>query len=75
MGAGTHKFSILIYNLLLLVWDTQFCGHNHDFAMGELLFYLLHILEERKALTTEIDCDQTAMGLPPVRYALFLIAG
>jgi hypothetical protein len=26
------------------------------------------------ALTPEIDCDQTAMGLPPVTTAVFLIA-
>jgi hypothetical protein len=26
------------------------------------------------ALTSEMDCDRTAMGLPPVRCAVFLIA-
>jgi hypothetical protein len=26
------------------------------------------------ALTPEIDCDQTAMGLPPFTSAVFLIA-
>jgi hypothetical protein len=26
------------------------------------------------ALTAEIDCDQTAIGLPPVTAAVFLIA-
>jgi hypothetical protein len=26
------------------------------------------------ALTPEIDCDQTAMGLPPATSAVFLIA-
>jgi hypothetical protein len=26
------------------------------------------------ALTPEIDCDQTAIGLPPVTSAVFLIA-
>jgi hypothetical protein len=26
------------------------------------------------ALTTEIDCNKTAMGLPPVTSAVFLIA-
>jgi hypothetical protein len=26
------------------------------------------------ALTPEIDCDQMAMGLPPVKSAVFLIA-
>jgi hypothetical protein len=25
------------------------------------------------ALTSEIDCDQTAKGLPPVTFAVFLI--
>jgi hypothetical protein len=25
------------------------------------------------AFTPEIDCDQTAMGLPPVTYKIFLI--
>jgi hypothetical protein len=27
-----------------------------------------------KALTPEIDCEQTAMGLPPVTSAIFLIS-
>jgi hypothetical protein len=27
-----------------------------------------------RARTTEIDCDQTAMGFPPVKSAIFLIA-
>jgi hypothetical protein len=26
------------------------------------------------ALTTQVDCDQTVMGLPPVRPAVLLIA-
>jgi hypothetical protein len=35
----------------------------------------LHLtLTPLEALTPEIDCNQTAMGLPPVTSAVFLIA-
>jgi hypothetical protein len=30
--------------------------------------------KELKALLPEIDCDQKAMGLPPVMSAVFLVA-
>jgi hypothetical protein len=30
--------------------------------------------KELTALTSEVDCDQTAMGLPPVTSAVFDIA-
>jgi hypothetical protein len=41
---------------------------------GPAVSELRRAIAEVKQLTTEIDCDQTAMGLPPVTSALFRIA-
>jgi hypothetical protein len=33
----------------------------------------MDIVKRLIALTLKIDCDKTAMGLPPVTFAIFLI--
>jgi hypothetical protein len=46
-------------------------GQNKRIA---LLFFLHGCRKRLIALTPEIDCNMTAMGLPPVTSAVFLIA-
>jgi hypothetical protein len=35
---------------------------------------VVKVIKGLTALKPEMDCDQTAMGIPPVKFAVFLIA-
>jgi hypothetical protein len=53
------------------------CGVRHKIKEKHLSLPSMDVVKGDKeliALTPEIDCNKTAMGLPPVTSAVFLIA-
>jgi hypothetical protein len=44
------------------------------FVIHSIYTYITPVHKGLIALTPEMDCDQTAIGLPPVTFVLFLIA-